>query len=318
MRITHLDKLRGIAAIMVVAFHLVNYGNIPRLSFDYGKYGWTGVQIFFVISGFILPYSLHKGNYALKDYKLFIAKRVLRIYPTYIAAIIINITLALITGRPLLPVPSIALHAVFLNKIFGLQFMVGVFWTLAIELQFYFILGLLYCNVTSNIKSVTLIALITLSSVWLDSEAYLITWFPFFGIGILIFNKNFTQMSVAIFWTSVCVLLAEISIFRGLPYALASLFALLFILYGNTNAKFPLNKTLLLLGTVSYSLYLTHSDIGQAVVNFTRRIPWLAEQGQLRIIIGGAASIVFAWLLYYLVERPSTKWSAKIKYESKS
>src|ERR1035441_2897196 len=49
-----------------------------------GKYGWLGVEIFFVISGFIIPYSLYKAGYRVSDFTRFLLKRIARLDPPYL------------------------------------------------------------------------------------------------------------------------------------------------------------------------------------------------------------------------------------------
>ena len=80
--------LRGIASLMVCYYHFA--GTIPHfigpsnpLKF-FAPFGKYGVEIFFIISGFILPYALHKSNYQVKNYLRFLSKRIIRIEPTYI------------------------------------------------------------------------------------------------------------------------------------------------------------------------------------------------------------------------------------------
>jgi peptidoglycan/LPS O-acetylase OafA/YrhL len=318
MRIKHIDILRGIAAMMVAIFHLARSSDVSHTSFDYSYYGWVGVQIFFVISGFILPYSLHKTGYQTKDFSVFILKRAIRIYPAYVAAIIIGVVLTYVTGREQIPGIAIASHLLFLNDIVGLPSGSAVFWTLAIEFQFYLLIGLLYSLfLTSNIKSVFLVFALTFASYFVTQASFIFYWMPFFGIGILIFNKKFTNMPNWLFWLSVCALLIIAFVKHGLPHTLAASFAVLFILYGNFTKETAIHKLFIFLGTISYSLYLIHWDLGRAAVRLTRHLPFINNVGVLRVVIGVLFSILCAWLLYISIERSSAKLSGKIKYKSK-
>ena len=217
------------------------------------KYGWVGVQIFFVISGFILPYSLHKTGYQTKDFGTFILKRIIRIYPAYITAIIIGLALAFITGRELISPIAIASHLLFLNDIIGLPNGSAVFWTLAIEFQFYLLIGLLYSRfLTSNIRSLSAVFCLTFSSFWLNQPCYVLTWLPFFGLGITIFNYKYTSMPGWMFWSATCVLLMTILVMHGIPQVFATLFAVVFILYGKYDKEIQIRKPLIFLGSISY------------------------------------------------------------------
>jgi peptidoglycan/LPS O-acetylase OafA/YrhL len=70
---------------------------VPKLVFT-AVSGLFCVEIFFVISGFILPYSLWKGGYVRRDYGKFILKRVVRLDPPYFGAIILALTAAYLTS----------------------------------------------------------------------------------------------------------------------------------------------------------------------------------------------------------------------------
>jgi peptidoglycan/LPS O-acetylase OafA/YrhL len=62
-RIVTVDALRGVASLSVAWFHLTqpNPALAPGIIKSSGAYGWLGVHIFFVISGFVIPYSLDKA-----------------------------------------------------------------------------------------------------------------------------------------------------------------------------------------------------------------------------------------------------------------
>lgn len=68
-KIAIVEVIRGLAALAVAWFHLT--GTYPsgwvRAS---GSYGWLGVDAFFVISGFVVPYSIHRGfaTYTVRDF----------------------------------------------------------------------------------------------------------------------------------------------------------------------------------------------------------------------------------------------------------
>src|ERR1700761_3968879 len=83
--------LRALAALMVCFFHLY-CGNVhlfpqPGYLKSFFSYGYLGVPVFFMISGFIIPYSLPPA-YKLKQFKTFFVKRIIRIEPPYIASVI--------------------------------------------------------------------------------------------------------------------------------------------------------------------------------------------------------------------------------------
>src|SRR5262245_6522000 len=85
-RIPILDPLRGIAAGGVAWYHLTNLLDLPEGWIKgSGAHGFLGVEIFFVISGFVIPYSMIRGGYRVRsDWGRFIAKRILRLDPPYL------------------------------------------------------------------------------------------------------------------------------------------------------------------------------------------------------------------------------------------
>lgn len=317
MRIKHIDILRGLAASFVALFHLTLSSDVHINSFNYTEYGWVGVQIFFVVSGFILPYSLYKADYNKKSFFTFIIKRSIRIYPAYMATIAIGLTLAIITKRSLIPPAAFFSQLLFLNDILGMPSMSPVFWTLAIEFQFYFILGWLFPYFSkSNSHSILFIFVLTLSAFLVKEKSLIFFWLPFFSIGVLTFNKTLTNLSHKSFWFTLASLLLVIILVHGIPQAIASLLAALFILYGNYKTENRLIKILLFLGSISYSFYLIHWDLGRAVVRLSRYIPVINEFNFLRITVGFIASIICAWLLYICIEKRSIKLSANLKYKN--
>ncbi len=70
-----------------------------------GKYGYLGVDIFFVISGFVIPWSLYRTRYAIRDYPRFLLKRNVRLYPPYLASIAISILATNFILVPLFKIP---------------------------------------------------------------------------------------------------------------------------------------------------------------------------------------------------------------------
>jgi peptidoglycan/LPS O-acetylase OafA/YrhL len=95
-RYSELDTIRGIAALMVVLYHYsvrYEYPVNPLISFDIGKYG---VQLFFIVSGFVIILTLNKTAHAID----FIVFRFSRLYPAYWVAIIVTFSTAYLFTLP--------------------------------------------------------------------------------------------------------------------------------------------------------------------------------------------------------------------------
>ena len=316
MRIKHIDILRGLAALMVTIFHLTGSTGISKTASVFGRYGSLGVQVFFVISGFVLPYSLYKSGYQLKNFFSFLIKRIIRIHPAYIVAILIGIVLAVAAHRKPITWDGALLHLVFLNTSFGYNDTSAVFWTLKIEFGFYILVALLFSHfIASSYRSAILIIII-LILVLLNVAPLLIPWLTFFALGILIFNKQCCKMNPVLFWgMAVIITIVNLKV-HGLAGTIAGCIAFLFILFGKIEYfQKQTGQILLWLGMISYSLYLVHWDIGRVVVGISRHIPVIGNSESLRVCAGVGASIICAYGLYKLVERPSIKLANKIEYK---
>ncbi|HEX9544090.1 MAG TPA: acyltransferase [Pyrinomonadaceae bacterium] len=159
-RIETIDLLRGLAALAVCWFHLTNANTIAARGIlqASGKYGWFGVEIFFVISGFIIPYALHRGDYRLKRFPTFLVKRITRLDPPYLVSILlVLLTSYLISLAPHyqgerfhLDIARILLHLGYLNVLVGYEWLNPVYWTLAIEFQYYLLIGLAFPLISSR------------------------------------------------------------------------------------------------------------------------------------------------------------------------
>jgi peptidoglycan/LPS O-acetylase OafA/YrhL len=107
-RIPALDTLRGLASLSVCLLHLTNYDPAILPPDDLGKiacsFGSLGVQIFFVISGFIIPYSMYRAGYQSQNKGRFLAKRLLRLEPPYLASLALALVAHSVRGeRPSTP-----------------------------------------------------------------------------------------------------------------------------------------------------------------------------------------------------------------------
>ena len=194
-----INSLRGIAAMAVVLYHFicktVDYvQNETVLSIFH--YGHKGVQLFFIISGIVIPLSLINSGYTLKKFGTFIKKRFIRIEPPYLVAVAIGIFYLII--RNYIPgtvendlTPSfieIILHLGYLIPFFdNVDWVNPVFWTLAVEFQYYLVLALLFPLAISSkiglrITFYLLIAGATFLPIGMSFFPY---WGAYFMVGII-------------------------------------------------------------------------------------------------------------------------------------
>ena len=143
-----LDSLRGIACLLVLLFH--GFGNhysgkgLPSVAGWFvasTRWGWTGVNLFFVLSGFLITGILLDSRQTSRYYARFYYRRALRILPAYygILLVLLVLTRAGMVDRPA-SWGFLGLSAIYLansTTLFGVLPQYGVLWSLAVEEHFY-------------------------------------------------------------------------------------------------------------------------------------------------------------------------------------
>jgi len=152
-----LDFLRGIAALSVVFFHFANSALPtikPNIAGEYFSHGDLGVKVFFVISGFIIPYAMYSSGYQLRNFFNFILRRLARIGPPSWIAILLTMGIYFgaiwLNGRPIegMQWPGISFRTILANLTYSYSLLdtkayIDVYWTLEVEFQYYIMIGLL-------------------------------------------------------------------------------------------------------------------------------------------------------------------------------
>ena len=175
-RFTFIDGLRGLAALSVAVHHIFRYGPlaeaansiVPKWFRELHEYGSIGVPIFFVISGFVIAFTIRQARITPDYVGNFVWRRVIRLDPPYWLTVFGVVGLNGLVLWLVLPVgasagdatlwqrwagnfvamqpgaevtaatwPQCLLHLVYLQNIFGYENLSVGFWTLCIEVQFY-------------------------------------------------------------------------------------------------------------------------------------------------------------------------------------
>lgn len=285
-RIEFLDGLRGIAIMLVVMFHA--YARWPEIvpynklfsDFFLFKYGYLGVQLFFLISGFVILMTLEKTNSFLQ----FIYKRWLRLFPAmFIATTLIYITSQFLFERPngILPIKSILPGLLFIEpywiqSISGIKIspIEGAFWSLFVEFKFYFVFGIMYFMVGKKkaillIFSMFLLGLIAgkfqIRLLIILSDLFSFKYFDWFVIGSLVYLYYVEKKIKYLFFSFLISMIEFYSCFNQNDY-LKLIFLILILIVFITPVYFEKtrfllqSKFLLFFGLISYPLYLIHEN----------------------------------------------------------
>jgi peptidoglycan/LPS O-acetylase OafA/YrhL len=321
-RIATVDGLRGLASFSVAWFHFT-HGN-PRflpsgLLKSTGEYGWLGVSMFFVISGFVIPYALNKAQYGVNQYGRFLAKRIIRLDPPYIADICLILALAYLVplapmfqgGPPTYTITQLLGHLGYLNSLIGKPWVNPVFWSLGIEFQYYLLVGLIFpLLVASNrVLRLALLATLLVPGLFITQPSLIFVALPLFVAGILTFQKKIGLLSTQLFAAGLVVAFSVTWFESGIGSAIVMFVTALAI----TCLKLH-SRLLTWLGTISYSLYLVHVPIGGRLINLGTRYARGLYSEIIVLVLAVSASVLGAYLLYLAVELPSQRLSSRISY----
>ena len=339
-RIHSLDALRGLAALAVAWFHITHGGKLLAESSSpflqaaawMGSLGYHGVTLFFVLSGFVIPLSMQRTSRgsglraALQGFPRFLLPRLVRLWPPFVVASMLAIGLNLLSAAvpgyrgqfqvtPFQAGSSLLTDSLFLTGLLGGSWILVVAWTLALEVQFYVIAGLVEPTSTSarmhHPWPTLFVGLISVSVL-----AWLLPWpalvfgaLPAFTLGWVSAHQLLAPHRCQ--WLGIAWLLVLIALRSGMDHAAASaLCAALIALAVRFPNRAPL--PLLWLGGISYSLFLIHVPIGGRVVNLGGRLSLDTPQNCLLCLASLALSLAVAWWFARCIERPSHAWSRKL------
>lgn len=173
-RILELDALRGIAALSVFFYHASIYYK-ESIYFSFFRFGLTGVDLFFIISGFVIFSSVQN-----KSRLQFIKSRFLRLYPSYWFAVTLTFILIILKFYEKgminqIPIKDYLINLSMIQEFFGIKNLDGPYWTLYIELFFYLII---FCFMQKELLIYFTLGIITLTTVLVRLN-FLPSAFPF-------------------------------------------------------------------------------------------------------------------------------------------
>ncbi|MET7971372.1 acyltransferase [Micromonospora sp. NPDC005305] len=313
-RIRVLDGLRLVAALMVVSYHYFGFASMPS------AYGWLGVELFFLISGFVICMS-SMGHTVGQ----FATSRIVRLFPAYWVGVLLTSAVLLIWRvRPAPSAGEIAVNLTMLQSGVGVRSVDGVYWTLWAELRFYLLFALVvwfgvnYRRVVLFCVAWLFGAVLTMKTPGLANTILVSEWAPYFIAGIAFFLIHRYGQNLLLWGLiGVCFLLSSNHVIGlanranklsgrtdlpGWPAAavLAVFFALMAaVALGWLRVDWA---WLSVAGALTYPLYLIHQYVGWTVLAKLADLPYLPLR--LGLI---AAMLVGAWCIHRLVERPAAR-----------
>lgn len=322
-----LNTLRALAAWMVCLYHFAFMfkESHPALveGFDWGQ---NGVYVFFLISGVVLPWSMDVGNYQYKNAFQFLKKRMLRLYPPF--ALSVFVCAAAFHWGPRLWTWDIGQRIVdslfFLVPFKHSHWINGVYWTLFVEFQFYLFLALVFPlmrNSKAWVRWSVLMGSLVLSFASkffapVDVKTELFFHLPVFVLGFYLYlymKERIGQWEFLIgsVLTSY-VMFYEMGILHGFMWNIPVFGFCAFVIVLFFRKGIPWLEHL---GEISYSYYLMHF-IFIAIANNYVRPNFTGEYG-IWITVGILQIMAYmgAWMFYYIIERPSLRWTKLVKYK---
>lgn len=352
-RFAAIDALRGIAALLVVWQHssesfvklpgIAQHGSLLAqiaIELDFGR---IGIICFFLISGFVIPSSFKQSNKnALIDFGI---RRFFRLYPAYWLSLLLIVVYNLFIGIKINPSTVIA-NTSMLQSFFTEPHLIGLYWTLQVELIFYTMCALLfYFRILNNNKTIFIIILMSFCLFVTEQAMGALTNFnhglskefqllPYL-LSIMFlgsFYRKIYDLKVANRELSSYTLLSTIMCF-GLPLFLllssilgfeiikdsfrfgASHFIALLLFGAGLLLLNRTPKILLWLGTISYSIYLFHPIVLQSLIRIVKKSDLPYIQGlhlSIYIIMTAIISIIIASIVYKTLEKPAIKLGKKL------
>jgi peptidoglycan/LPS O-acetylase OafA/YrhL len=324
-RLIELDALRGLAALSVLIYHYTSV--YPRLvvarTLDFVPQihvGYFGVEVFFMISGFVIFYTVSRAP-ALLD---FAVARASRLYPPYWAAVALAALIHILNHGPdhALPVRAV-LNATMVQTFLGARNLDEVYWTLSYELSFYFLISVAtLVSRRANLRiewlllawllGATLVRGAGIEIPYRLSVLSLLHYGQFFITGMALFLIQ-TQGQRPVTWLVLAWSVA-LSGFgadahtpaAGFRYYFETVFActLLFAAVVLARPQICRAPALLFLGRISYSLYLVHAELGYFLL---RRFEQLGLSDPVAIVMTTALAIAAGYALNRLVEVPGQR-----------
>ncbi len=317
-RLQTIDIVRGIAALAVVLFHysvvmprfVIGVETIPPVM----RYGFYGVHLFFVVSGFVILMTLEQSGP-----RKFLISRFARLYPVY--WLVCGLTFGIMTGTAVYDYPvsfnEFLINLTMLQDYLRVVPVDGAHWSLAYELGFYIFLFTIFCLRLGGLVPFLPGYMVFGSILFYFAAPYIPhplhmlmmahQYAHFFGCGLALYLIRTRGNSWA-YWPVLLAVPLVQSLYDGWSGLIAGL-VIVFLMVFACLAHVEIGRKvrpLVWLGSISYALYLIHQMLGYAAIAWLQRgMGWSAWSSTSATLI---AALLLAHVLTYYWERPVAKW----------
>jgi len=336
-RIEYLDGLRGLAILLVLLFHgFARWAETLPYGSDYAdfflfKYGYLGVPLFFLISGFVILMTLERSS-TLKN---FMFKRWLRLFPAMlICELLVLLSSLVLIARPQGDIsvqdflPGITfIEPYYWHKFTGLEFksLEGAYWSLYVEFKFYLIAAVLFFYLSQKQFVQILFCLFMLDGLTtylseiLPNNSILqlihslcshlsLSHFGWFAAGAAMYKFHLYQNRRWLLFSLLIILISCVRNSESLEEFFAnvgvSAFFVSVLLVPIVQRVFTL-KPLMILGFVSYPLYLIHEN---AMVSLTIQVSeWAGRSYAELIMVSAIASMIMVAFIIAKTAEPALR-----------
>ncbi len=319
-RVYEIDVMRFLAAVSVVFYHYLSlyptdvgskYGviHIPYYLAKISRYGFLGVSLFFMISGFVIMYSAEG-----KTWKDFAISRFIRLYPTLWLGASLTFLFICLFGSPLgnyTFLQYLANLTLLHRFIFNQGHLDGSYWTLVVEFRFYLLIAVLIGINKLSYKNINTIMLgWSVFGVWqlfhgkhgnIDvNGCYFAAGIAFFYSmkdGLVFKNKMLLMVSLVLCLISAYLQNDESDLNRLVPPIVIFLFFSLFY-FVVRGVVLPIPKSIMvIMGGVTYPLYLIHQHIGytllQNITNVDNYVVYAVSLAIIMMLVAVAINLIY-------------------------
>lgn len=332
-RVQALDLLRLVAVAAVIFYHYGFWGpsshDVPQVALPwmagFAQYGFLGVPVFFIISGFVIAYSA-EGRTATG----FAIARFSRIYPTFLFCMTLTCLALLTMGPPHFETSFAQWCANLLIAAPGLEqpYMDGAYWSLVIEVAFYAWVAVLMAAKVFP-RRIDLIILIWLGITFANEltidapifeKLFLADDSGFFAVGLVIYEFYRGRRDpklYAIFALSVgtAVFQSLHKLIRLAPHTggafdhafvvLVCLVSVAVIFLATRLRRLLLPSGLVMaIGGLTYPLYLLHMQMGYVVLT-----AFAPAETTWAVVAVVSVIVVLSWVVWRYIERPAQRWT---------